>query len=85
MITITIINATNGQQLSTSNHRTDDSDTAIDRAIRKNFGQRSRFYENRDITGSTPTCRFGRIGHHYAPSVAAIDHGHVRIDIMYNT
>lgn len=86
MITITIIDATNGQQLSTSSHRTDDSDVAIDRAIRKNFSQLSRFYENMTISGSTPTCRFGRIGRrHLNTSVVNIDYGHVRIDITHNT
>lgn len=81
MITITIINAVNGQQLATSRHRTDDVDVAIERAIKRGFGQRSRFYEDCTITGSTPTCRFGRIVHTYTMRVVSVDYGHVRIDI----
>lgn len=80
MKTITISECRSNGYSWTSTHRTDDTDEAVQRAIRKHFGSKHRLYRSNELSRQGTV--YGQIGY-YVPKVeaATMVTGRVRIDI----
>jgi len=63
-----------------SNHKTDDDDTAIERAISKHFGVNAGFFIDNGI--STNQNQYGQIGHHVkSENFSTMDTGRLLITV----
>lgn len=82
MLTITIRECKlNGKVWGPTNHKTDDINTAIRRAIDKHFGKLHGFYIDHGLTVNPDSTQYGQIGHSIGNNSSSMDTGRIRIDI----
>lgn len=80
MLTVTITRLYGDRDESSSNHRTDDPQRAIDLAIAKTFGRAARFFPESEI--GTPTTQYGQVGRYIEPRCATMDTGRLVIRVQ---